>query len=268
VPQGRPHSSLGSEKIVVDGVSFRYEGRGEPLEALRNVSFACRDREIVALVGPSGCGKSTLVGLVAGLKQPSGGRILVDGEVVSGPSPEVGVIFQKSTLLPWRSVLENVELGLELRGAPAAERRNLAADLIRKYGLGGFERKYPHALSGGMQKRVALMQALAYNPQIIILDEAFAALDAQTRLVVQDEFLRITRETGKTVLMVTHDIGEAIAMSDRVIVFSARPGTIKANHPMRFKRPGMSVLDVTSAPEYSEHFRMIWDELEVPGLSL
>jgi len=221
----------------------------------------------VAVVGPSGCGKSTLVGLIAGLKEPTSGRIFVDDRVVSGPSKEIGVIFQKSTLLPWRSVIENVELGPEIRGVPPRQRRGIALELVRRYGLSGFERKYPHALSGGMQKRLALIQTLAYDPGILILDEAFASLDAQTRLLVEDEFVRIAREMGKTVIMVTHDIGEAIAMSDRVVVLSARPGTVKANHEMHFKNDRASVLDVTSMPEYPEYFKMIWKELEVSGVS-
>ena len=221
----------------------------------------------MAVVGPSGCGKSTLVGLIAGLKEPTSGRIFVDDRVVSGPSKEIGVIFQKSTLLPWRSVIENVELGPEIRGVPPRQRRGIALELVRRYGLSGFERKYPHALSGGMQKRLALIQTLAYDPGILILDEAFASLDAQTRLLVEDEFVRIAREMGKTVIMVTHDIGEAIAMSDRVVVLSARPGTVKANHEMHFKNDRASVLDVTSMPEYPEYFKMIWKELEVSGVS-
>lgn len=218
-------------------------------------------------MGPSGCGKSTLVGLIAGLKEPTSGRIFVDDRVVSGPSKEIGVIFQKSTLLPWRSVIENVELGPEIRGVPQRQRREIALELIRRYGLSGFERKYPHALSGGMQKRLALIQTLAFDPGILILDEAFASLDAQTRLLVEDEFVRIAREMGKTVIMVTHDIGEAIAMSDRVVVLSARPGTVKANHEMHFKNDRASVLDVTSMPEYPEYFKMIWKELEVSGVA-
>jgi len=254
-------------KIVIEQVGYHYPGRRQVVEALRDVSFTCYEREIVAVVGPSGCGKSTLVSLIAGLKAPPSGRILVNDSEVSGPSDDVGVIFQRSTLLPWRSVVENVELGLELRGVPSRVRHETALDLIRKYGLGGFERKYPHALSGGMQKRVALIQTLAFNPAVLLLDEAFASLDAQTRLLVEDEFVRVSREMGKTVLMVTHDISEAISMADRVIVLSARPGRVKANYKIQFEKGRGSVLEVPSLPEYSEYFRTIWDQLEVSGVS-
>lgn len=254
-------------KIVVEELGFHYQGGRHTLEALRGVNFACYEREMVAIVGPSGCGKSTLLSIIAGLKEPTSGRVFVDEQLVTQPPAGIGVIFQKSTLLPWRSVRENVELGLEIRGVPLAERRGIALELIKKYGLSGFDRKYPHALSGGMQKRVALIQTLAFNPDILLLDEAFASLDAQTRLLVEDEFLRICREMGKTVVMVTHDISEAISMADRVIVLSARPGRVKADHKISFAQERTSVLEVSSLPEYSQYFRTIWEELEVSGIS-
>jgi NitT/TauT family transport system ATP-binding protein len=260
-------SQVLNPKIAIEGLSYRYEGRGAAVEALRSISFTCYEREIVAVVGPSGCGKSTLVGLIAGLKRPSSGSISIDGTVVSGPSRDVGVMFQKNTLLPWRSIVENVELGLEIRGGSKSSRREATLALIAKYGLGGFERKYPHALSGGMQKRAALIQTLAYNPGILLLDEAFAALDAQTRVLIQDEFVKITRAEGKTVLMVTHDIGEAIALADRIIVLSARPAAVKANHEIRFPKERESLLAVSSTPEYQDYFKMIWGQLEVSNVS-
>ena len=258
---------MGRAKIVVEGVGFHYQGRRHSLEALREVNFSCYEREIIAIVGPSGCGKSTLLSIISGLKTPTSGRVLVDDLLVTEPPAGIGVIFQKSTLLPWRSVRENVELGLEIRGVPPGERRGIALELIKKYGLSGFDRKYPHALSGGMQKRVALIQTLAFNPDILLLDEAFASLDAQTRLLVEDEFVRISREMGKTVVMVTHDISEAISMADRVIVLSARPGRVKADHKIYFEKERNSVLEVPSLPEYSQYFRTIWEELEVSGIS-
>ena len=255
-------------KIRLEAVGFRYEGARRDLEVLDGITFACHEREVMAIVGPSGCGKSTLLSLVAGLRRPSEGKVLVDGEEIAGPPRSIGVMFQKNTLLPWRSVEENVELGLEVRGVARPERRRVALELIGKYGLAGFERKYPHALSGGMQKRAALIQLLAFNPEVLLLDEAFASLDAQTRLLVQDEFIRICRETGKTVIMVTHDIAEAISMADRVIVLSARPARLKADHKIRFERPRTTVLEVPSQPEYAHYFMTIWGQLEVSGVSL
>lgn len=252
-------------KVVAVKVSHVFEGRSSQVETLAEVSFECQEGERLAIVGPSGCGKSTLLSLIAGLRKPSSGRIYANGRQIEGPPPNIGVMFQKNTLLPWRTVKENVELGLEIRGVNAAERGKKAMELINKYGLRGFERKYPHAVSGGMQKRVALMQVLVYEPDILLLDEAFSSLDAQTRTVVEDEFLRICRETGKTVIMVTHDIAEAISMADRVIVLSARPGRVKADHPIRFATSPASITDVPTFPEFSSYYKTIWNELEIAG---
>jgi NitT/TauT family transport system ATP-binding protein len=250
-------------------VSYSYAGRRGALgvEVLRNVSFSCQPDEIVAVIGPSGCGKSTLLSLAAGLREPSGGAVLVDGKRVHGPNRKIGMLFQSSTLLPWRSVEENVELGLEIRGEPKAKRAALAQRLIRQYGLAGFERKYPHALSGGMQKRAALIQTLAMEPEILLLDEPFAALDAQTRIVIENDVTHICRAGKRTMLLVTHDIAEAISMADRIIVLGKRPASVKAMFDVPFSRSAKSVADVPGMAEFSATFRKIWETLEisVPG---
>jgi NitT/TauT family transport system ATP-binding protein len=246
-------------------VSYSYAGRrgAAEVEVLRNVSFSCGQDEIVAVIGPSGCGKSTLLSLASGLRTPSAGIILADGKPITGPDPRLGMLFQQSTLLPWRSVQENVELGLEIRRESKAKRAARARALIRQYGLAGFERKYPHALSGGMQKRTALIQTLAMEPQVLLLDEPFAALDAQTRIVIENDVVRICRDGKRTMLLVTHDISEAISMADRVVVLTKRPASVKAVFEIPFSRTAKSVADVPGMIEFTTTFRKIWDELEI-----
>jgi NitT/TauT family transport system ATP-binding protein len=244
-------------------ISFSFPGRREEIDVLRDVSFGCKEDEIVAVIGPSGCGKSTLLSLATGLRTPTAGKVLVGGEVVRGPSQLLGMLFQQSTLLPWRSVVENVELGLEIRGEPRDARRAKAVALMRQYGLGGFEHKYPHALSGGMQKRAALAQTLAMEPKVILLDEPFAALDAQTRLVIENDVVKICRAGRRTMLLVTHDIAEAISMADRVVVLSRRPATVKDIFKIPFSRDAASVADVPGMTEFTTYFKRIWDALDI-----
>ena len=244
-------------------VSFSYPGRRGRLEVLNDVSFSCKEDEIVAVIGPSGCGKSTLLSHAIGLRTPTAGTVLVGGQAVKGRDPRLGMLFQQTTLLPWRSVVENVELGLEIRGEPKAVRRKKAEALMRQYGLGGFERKYPHALSGGMQKRAALAQTLAMEPQVLLLDEPFAALDAQTRVVIENDVVKICRAGKRTMLIVTHDIAEAISMADRVVVLSRRPATVKEIFEIPFSRDAASVADVPGMPEFTGYFKRIWDALDI-----
>jgi NitT/TauT family transport system ATP-binding protein len=246
-------------------VSYSYPGRrgAAGVEVLREVSFSCREDEIVAVIGPSGCGKSTLLSLASGLRQPSAGAVLIDGKPVRGPDRRIGMLFQSNTLLPWRSVEQNVELGLEIRREPKAKRAARAKALIRQYGLAGFERKYPHALSGGMQKRAALIQTLAMEPEILLLDEPFATLDAQTRIVIENDVTHICRAGRRTMLLVTHDIAEAISMADRVVVLSKRPASMKAIFDVPFSRGANSVADVPGMAEFSATFRKIWEALEI-----
>jgi NitT/TauT family transport system ATP-binding protein len=244
-------------------VSFSFSGRRDEVEVLHDISFSCGADEIVAVVGPSGCGKSTLLSMASGLRRPSAGEVLLDGKPVAGPNRLIGMLFQQNTLLPWRSVVENVELGLEIRGESKANRRDKALTLIRQYGLGGFERKYPHALSGGMQKRAALAQTLAMEPEVLLLDEPFAALDAQTRVVIENDVVKICRAGKRSMVLVTHDIAEAISMADRVVVLSRRPATVKEVFEIPFSRQARTVSDVPAMPEFTTYFKRIWDALDI-----
>jgi NitT/TauT family transport system ATP-binding protein len=207
------------------------------LVALDGVNLAMMDGEFVSIVGPSGCGKTTFLSVVDGLIAASAGRILVDGEVVTRPGPDRAVVFQDASLLPWRTVLGNVVYGLECIGVRAREARERAARFIEMVGLLGFEQHYPHELSGGMQQRVNLARALVMDPKILLMDEPFASLDAQTRELMQEELLRIWVQAKKTVLFVTHQIDEAIYLSDRVAVFSGRPGRVKEIIAVDIERP-------------------------------
>ena len=207
------------------------------LIALDGVNLQVMDGEFVSVVGPSGCGKTTFLSVVDGLIAASAGRILVDGEVVTKPGPDRAVVFQDASLLPWRTVLGNVVYGLECIGVGAREAKERASSFIELVGLAGFEQHYPYELSGGMQQRVTLARALVMDPKILLMDEPFASLDAQTREVMQEELLRIWVKAKKTVLFVTHQIDEAIYLSDRVAVFSGRPGKVKEIIPVAIERP-------------------------------
>ena len=209
-------------------VSFSFPGRRGAVEVLRDVSFSCKEDEIVAVVGPSGCGKSTLLSLAIGLRKPSAGEVLIDGRAVKGTDRRLGMLFQQTHTIA--VALGPGECRARSRNPRRAEgeARARALALINQYGLGGFERKYPHALSGGMQKRAALAQTLAIEPTVLLLDEPFAALDAQTRVVIENDVVKICRAGKRSMIIVTHDIAEAISMADRVVVLSRRPATVKA----------------------------------------
>jgi NitT/TauT family transport system ATP-binding protein len=200
-------------------------GRGL-LTALNGVSFSVRDGEVVSLIGPSGCGKSTLLNIGSGLTPPSDGEAFVDGERVEGPNAHVAFMLQKDLLLPWRTVAENVMLGVEIQGVPAAACRERAQRLLANFNLAEFSSHYPHQLSGGMRQRVALARTLAVDPHVLLLDEPFSAVDAQTRMVLQRDLAQTLKQAGKTALLITHDLAEAVTLSDRVLVMSRRPGTI------------------------------------------
>jgi ABC-type nitrate/sulfonate/bicarbonate transport system ATPase subunit len=210
---------------------------GSRLRALDRVNLTVADGEFVSIVGPSGCGKTTFLSVVDGLIPATGGQILVDGTAVTRPGPDRAVVFQDASLLPWRTVLGNVLYGLECVGVRRREARERAAHFVALVGLSGFEHSYPHELSGGMQQRVNLARALVMDPKILLMDEPFAALDAQTREAMQEELLRIWKAAGKTVLFITHQIDEAIFLSDRVIVFSGRPGRVRDSIAIDIERP-------------------------------
>jgi NitT/TauT family transport system ATP-binding protein len=201
-------------------------GASGPLTAVHGVSFSVRDGEVVCLIGPSGCGKSTLLNIGSGLAPPSEGTALVDGEPVAGPNVHVAFMLQKDLLLPWRTVAENVTFGVEIQGVPPAERKARAHKLLADLKLDEFSGHYPHQLSGGMRQRVALARTLAVDPHVLLLDEPFSAVDAQTRMVLQRDLAQMLRQTRKTALLITHDLLEAVTLSDRVLVMSRRPGAI------------------------------------------
>jgi len=219
---------------------------GSRVEALKNVSFEVEDAfsqegrdigEFRVLLGPSGCGKSTLLRMIAGLDRPDSGQVLVNGVPVHGPGRDRGMVFQKYTSFPWLPVTDNIAYGPKINGVPAAEREQIVAHLIEAVGLSGFEKAYPDTLSGGMQQRLAIARTLANRPQVILMDEPFGALDAQTRSDMQQLLLKVWDETASTILFVTHDVDEAIYLADRIFIFSARPGTIVEDIPVPFGRP-------------------------------
>jgi NitT/TauT family transport system ATP-binding protein len=228
---------MGQPKIELRNLAKVYEADRNRTVVFRNVSLAVADGEFVSLVGPSGCGKSTTLLCVAGLEAASSGEVLLDGRAVTGPGPDLGVVFQEYALFPWRSVLKNVEYGLEAQGLPARERTRRAAQHLELVGLRGFEQYWPHQLSGGMRQRVAIARALVMNPQVLLLDEPFGALDALTRKGLQQELVRIWQATGKTVLFVTHSIVEAVYLSDRIVLLTARPAEIRADVAVDLARP-------------------------------
>ena len=201
---------------------------GAELTAVKDVTFRVEPGEFVSVVGPSGCGKSTILSMTAGLYQPTRGEVLVSGEPVRGPNAHVGFMLQKDLLLPWRTIIGNIEFGLEARGVGKAERRARAMQELKHCHLEGFDKQYPYQLSGGMRQRAALARTLAIDPEIILLDEPFSALDAQTKLLLQNSFAKTIAEAGKTTLLITHDLSEAVLMSDRILVLSERPGTVVA----------------------------------------
>lgn len=255
-----------SAAVAIENVTLNYYTPERETLALSNVSLGVEPGEFVAIVGSSGCGKSTLLSLVSGLIRPSQGDIFVGGSRVTAPSPRVGYMFQKDTLLEWRTVLENALIGAELLGVDKRAAEARAKDLLTRYGLGEFLHAFPSQLSGGMRQRAALARTLCPDPDLLLLDEPFSALDYQTRLALSDEIAAILQNEGKTVILVTHDIGEAISMAHRVIVMSRRPGRIKAEHTIAFPSHGPerpTPLEARKCAEFAGYFQTIWDQLDV-----
>lgn len=225
-------------KLAARGVTKTYRAaRGGEVTALRDVTLEVHPGEFVCLIGPSGCGKTTLLNLFAGLERPDAGTVEIDGRPVEGPGPDRAVLFQEPALFPWLSVLGNVEFALELLGVPKDERRDRAMEWLRKVHLARFARSQPHELSGGMRQRAALARALACHPDVLLADEPFAALDAQTREILQEELQRVWTETRNTFVFVTHNVREAVFLADRVVLMSAPPGTLVAEHRIDAPRP-------------------------------
>ncbi len=224
--------------VTVDNVTLVFEGRaGQTVTALENISFELEDKKFAVIVGPSGCGKSSLLYLIAGLNEPSSGICKIGDKTIIGPGKDRGMVFQTYTLFPWLNVLKNVEFGLKLRGIASAERADIASKFISEVGLDGFENAYPKQLSGGMRQRVALARALANDPEVLLMDEPFGALDSQTRSIMQELLVKIWEHSNKTVLFVTHDIDEAIFLGDHVCVMSARPGRMIEEVDVTIERP-------------------------------
>ncbi|MDR7607405.1 MAG: ABC transporter ATP-binding protein [Armatimonadota bacterium] len=246
-------------QVRFESVHKTYRRRdGTEVPALAGVDLAVASSEFVSLVGPSGCGKSTLLLIAAGLLPPTSGRVVFEGD--AGGRPRTAVVFQEFALFPWRTVLDNVAFGLEVRGVGRAERLERAAALVRQVGLSGFESRYPHELSGGMRQRVGIARALCVDPAVLLMDEPLSALDAQTRQLLQEDILRLWETTRKTVLYVTHNIQEAVFLSDRVVVMSRRPGRVREVLSVPFPRPRTEAL--LADPEFGRFCHRIWSSLK------
>ncbi|UUZ76951.1 ABC transporter ATP-binding protein [Polaromonas sp. P1(28)-13] len=240
-----------------------FSSRGNSVQALQPIDLSVRKGEFVALVGPSGCGKSTALNLMAGLFPASQGEVIYGNKILKGLNQKVGYMTQKDTVLPWRTVVENISLPLELhcRSTPSQERAKRVAEMIELVGLKGFDKHFPAELSGGMRKRVALARSLIYEPETLLMDEPFGALDAQLKLVMHDELQKLTQQRRMTVVFVTHDLGEAIALADRVVVFSARPGRIRAIADVTTPRP-RDVYNVRFTEAFGRLHEELWNELK------
>ena len=246
--------------VSILGISKKYQTKNGEVTALENIDLQVAEGEIVSIVGQSGCGKSTLLSIVAGLLIPTAGKITVEGEEVRGTDEKIGYMMQKDNLLEWRTILDNVLFGLEIRKKVTEESIAYARHLLGEYGLGDFEKSYPSELSGGMRQRAALIRTLAVRPKLLLLDEAFSALDYQTRLLVTDDVREILRKEKMTTLMVTHDIPESISMADRIAVLSARPGRVKSLHTLDFGED-LTAITRRAHPRFQMYFNRIWGEL-------
>jgi len=247
-------------KLATHGVSKTFRKGEVEVEVLRDVSIEVGTGQFVSIVGASGCGKTTFLRVIDGLIRPSSGTITINGKDVTSPGPDRGFVFQQDGLMPWRTVAANVMLGLEVQHRTGPAARKLAAEFIRLVGLSGFEKHYPHELSGGMRQRVNLARALSVEPDVLLMDEPFAALDAQTREIMQSELTRIWQETRKTVIFITHQIDEAVFLSDRVLVFTARPGRLKEDIAIDLPRP--RTLALKRSAEFVQYTDRIWRLIE------
>jgi NitT/TauT family transport system ATP-binding protein len=248
-------------RIAIRDLSKTFSQGSREVPAVSGVTLDIRDKEFVAVVGPSGCGKSTLLNMIGALVAPSSGDILVDGQPVAGrPAPQIGYVFQRDTVFPWRTVARNIGLGLEYRGLAAPERERRVREAIRLAGLEGFEDAFPATLSGGMRQRVALMRSLIVEPEILLMDEPFGALDTHTKLNLHAELLALWEARHQTVVFVTHDLSEAITLADRVVVMTRRPGRIKRVYEVGLARP-RDVIGIREAPEFLREYGEIWHAL-------
>lgn len=240
--------------LEIKNICKIYQAKNGEVEALKNISFNVEEGEYVSIIGPSGCGKSTLLSIISGLETKTSGEIRTNGKI--------GYMLQKDNLLEWRTIYKNVLLGLEIQKENTQEEQEYVNTLLKKYGLYEFKDKYPAQLSGGMRQRVALIRTLAIRPKILLLDEAFSALDYQTRLMVTEDIYKILKNENITALMVTHDISEAISMSDRIVVLSDRPATVKNIYNIDFEIENRTPLNCRESPKFSQYFNLLWKELE------
>ncbi len=247
--------------LNVNKIEQKYQAVNGEITALKEINFNVEKGEFISIVGPSGCGKSTLLSIIAGLLKPTSGEILVNGEKVEGISDHIGYMLQKDNLLEWRTIYKNVILGLEIRNKLTQENIERVMQLLKTYELYEFKDKYPSQLSGGMRQRVALIRTLAINPDILLLDEAFSALDYQTRLTVTNDVYRILKKEQVTTLMVTHDIPEGISMGDKIVILSSRPAVVKEIIPIDFEVENRTPLNCRKSPRFSGYFDHIWKEL-------
>jgi NitT/TauT family transport system ATP-binding protein len=254
---------MGAPSVELRAVSMRYLAQDGETEALAGLEMAVMPGEFVAIVGPSGCGKSTILSLIAGVLRPTAGSVTLDGRPVAGPSRRIGYMLQRDHLFDWRTVEENCLIGPEVQGLDPRAARQRVARLLEQTGLLAFRHAYPDQLSGGMRQRVALVRTLAIDPDILLLDEPFSALDFQTRLGLADEVAAILRAQGKTAVLVTHDIPEAITMADRVLVLTGRPARVQSEHAIRWAGPERPTpFKAREAPEFNPYFQRIWKELQ------
>lgn len=253
------------EVLELVNISKNYQSIDGEIEALNNISFKVYHGEFVSIIGPSGCGKSTLLSIIAGLEEQSSGKLYIASKEIKGISNKIGYMLQKDSLLEWRTIYDNVIFGLEIRKIKTKENEEYVKNLLKKYNLYEFKDKYPSQLSGGMRQRVALIRTLAIKPEILLLDEAFSALDYQTRIMVTKDIYSILKNENITTIMVTHDISESISMSDRVIVLSKRPATVKNIHTINFEIENRTPLNCRESPKFSKYFDSLWKELDVHG---
>ena len=251
------------ELLKIKNISKMYQAKNGEIEALKDINFTVDNGEFVSIIGPSGCGKSTLLSIIAGLEEKTSGKLYIDGEESNGITSKIGYMLQKDSLLEWRSIYKNVIFGLEIKKINTPENRKYVEELLKKYHLYEFKDKYPSQLSGGMRQRVALIRTLAIKPKILLLDEAFSAIDYQPRIMVTKDIYNIIKNENVTTLMVTHDISEAISMSDRIVVLSERPATVKTIHTIDFEMENRDPLNVRESPKFSKYFDSIWKELDV-----
>jgi NitT/TauT family transport system ATP-binding protein len=246
--------------LSIQGVRKDFLARGKRVLAVEKVDLTIEEGEFVTVVGPSGCGKSTLLNLCVGLLRASSGQILFRGNPIDGICTKIGYVTQKDNLLPWRTLVENVEIGLEIRGVDEKTRRRSAEEWIERVGLKGFEEHYPHELSGGMRQRANIIRTLIYDPELILMDEPFGPLDAQTRIVLQDQLLKLWLTTRKTIIFITHDLVEAITLADRVVLMSSRPGKIKSVEAIDIPRP-RDVFRIHEDPRFRSAHEKLWQQL-------